>query len=149
MVSIDSLIKKLRADYPQFTFTEGDIARWHHSNKTIYYTDDTSTLLHELAHACLNHTSYHRDIELLQIERDAWEYAVTYLSPRYDLPIDDVFIQDHLDTYRDWLHAKSTCPECTSTGVEVSPRHYKCLICNHSWRVNSAVDISLRRYSIQ
>lgn len=151
MPSTTLLAAKLQQDFPLFTFTHGDEFRWSPQDKTIYYdttSDDCPSLLHELAHAALNHTEYAKDIELIEMERDAWAYANTPLSATYSINIDDQIIQDSLDTYRDWLHARSTCPHCQATGVQVKKNQYKCLACNTQWRVNDARVCALRRYTI-
>lgn len=115
----------------------------------IYYdaqSDDSPTLLHELSHAVLNHTDYLKDIGLLELERNAWDYAQTTLAPLYDVTIEEDIVQDSLDTYRDWLHARSTCPECGATGLQVKQRDYKCVACQTTWHVNDARFCALRRY---
>jgi len=151
MPSIISLIKKLKSDYPQFTFCESDTFLWSHDENTIYFEkagNNYGFLLHELAHALLNHIDYYRDVELLAMERKAWDKA-RKLATDYDLSIDDDFIQSNLDTYRDWLHSRSTCPACKANGMQVESKTYKCLACNHKWRVNEARTCSLRRYDVK
>ena len=145
-----SLIKKLKSDFPQFIFSESDSFLWSYTDNTVYFVSKGGNygyLLHELAHALLNHVDYSRDIELIAMERQAWDKA-RYLAPQYDLEIDDDFIQTNLDTYRDWLHSRSTCPACKATGMQIESKTYKCLACNHQWRVNDARTCSLRRYSL-
>lgn len=149
MPSISLLIHKVVADYPQFTFTAGDTNRWHPQKKAIYYTeDDAKLLLHELAHALLDHSDYKRDLELLAIERDAWAYAKEQLAPQYDTMISQDDIDTSLDSYRDWLHARSTCPSCAATGIQSQASTYRCLACHTIWRVNEARICALRRYTI-
>lgn len=148
MPSITSLVKRLRADFRQFRFVQGDTFLWSHSDNTIYYEpgeSDGSLLLHELAHAILGHADYKRDIELLSMERMAWD-KVKELAPAYNIAIDDDFIQDNLDTYRDWLHARSTCPNCRATGLQIKKQVFNCPACQNEWRVNEARTCALRRY---
>jgi hypothetical protein len=149
MQSMPSLIKSLKTDYPHFIFKESDSFLWSHTEHTIYYAcsdDDCSLLFHELSHAILNHADYKRDIELIAMEREAWDKAKE-IAKKYDVSIDDDFIQSNLDTYRDWLHTRSTCPKCSATGLQIKKNDYKCLACNHQWRVNEARTCALRRYS--
>lgn len=150
MPSIHSLVNATTAAFPQFSFTQSDSFRWSPGEATIFYDPKAAhaaaLLLHELSHGILKHASYSRDIILLQLERDAWEYARTTLSSQFSIPIDDDTIQSHLDTYRDWLHARSQCPSCSATGIQVKQRHYKCLACTHQWRVNEARICGLKRY---
>jgi hypothetical protein len=151
MPSIASLVTKLQADYPQFVFTAGDDFRWSPQEKTIYYpsrSTDLATLLHEVGHAILAHNAYTKDMQLLEMERDAWEYARQNLSTHYNVALDDLTTQNALDTYRDWLHARSTCPECQATGVQTKTNLYKCLACRTQWRVNEARICALRRYTV-
>lgn len=149
MPSTISLIKKLRADYPQFSFKKSPSFSWSQSNQTIYYinTDDNcNLLLHELSHALLGHTSYSRDIQLITMEREAWDYTIK-LALKYDITISDDMVQSNLDTYRDWLHKRSTCPKCMANGLQTAKNTFKCLACGHIWRVNDAKTCALRRYS--
>lgn len=150
MHSNNSLAAKLRISYPEFHFLEDKDFRWSPQEKTVFYRSDGdfSELLHELAHALLDHTTYAKDIQLLEIERDAWEYAAEKLAPLYGLAIEDDYIQGALDTYRDWLHARSCCPACDATGVQTKASHYRCVICGNRWRVNDARSCMLRRYTL-
>lgn len=150
MHSITSLVETLTRDFPQFQWSAGPDFKWSAEENTIYYhpqqPDAPQQLLHELGHALLDHRHYDKDIGLLTLERDAWEYAQALLSPRYAVPIADDQIQDALDSYRDWLHARSTCPRCTATGLQIKHRLYRCLACSYRWRVNEARLCALRRY---
>jgi len=152
MLSIASLISKLRTDYPQFLFKKNSQFLWSPSEQTIYYTDtntaDPIFLLHELAHGLLGHSDYNHDIELVAMERKAW-VKVIELAKEYDVTIGDDIIQTNLDTYRDWLHSRSTCPDCQATGIQVSRKSYLCLACCRKWRVNDARVCALRRYRIK
>lgn len=146
-----SLAAKLQADFPTFTLVAGTAFHWSPQDKKIHYeesSDDTASLLHELSHAILEHTNYSKDIELIEMERDAWEHAVQVLAPTYRITIEDNDVQDALDTYRDWLHARSTCPECQATGVQTKKSQYRCIACMTNWRVNEARVCALRRYTL-
>lgn len=151
MPATSSLSKKLARNYPGLTFTRGERAHWSPATHTVFYDSrDTHAdwiLLHETAHGILDHQEYALDIELLQLERAAWHYATTVLAPQYDISIDVDFVEAHLDTYRDWLHAKSTCPHCQSNGIEQTKHRYLCLHCGGTWRTNTGVDAGIRRYS--
>lgn len=147
MPSTASLISSLRNDYPQFSFQESDILAWSNSDNTIYYnaTVPDYLVLHELAHAILGHSNYRRDIELLAMEREAWHTSKS-LAATYGVNLDDDIVQSNLDTYRDWLHSRSTCPKCCTTGLQTGPNTYSCPECRHNWRVNEARTCALRRY---
>lgn len=151
MPSTASFLPRITADHARYTFTPGDHFRWSADTHKITY-DPTDThakehILHELAHALLGHNDYDRDIELIGIERDAWQYAKDNLGPKYGVTIHEQTIQGSLDTYRDWLHARSTCPNCQATGLQYKKYHYRCIACRHIWRVNDSRLCGLRRYS--
>ena len=152
MPSIPLLTKSISKKYPDISLVTGDDFHWSFDDNTITYQANdpqaAAHILHELAHALLHHQSYSRDIELIGMERDAWSYASTQLAGSFDVNIDDETVQSALDSYRDWLHARSTCPNCSASGIETSKSHYHCLACEHNWRVNEARICSLRRYSI-
>ncbi|HEV7952287.1 MAG TPA: ImmA/IrrE family metallo-endopeptidase [Candidatus Saccharimonadales bacterium] len=149
MPSTISLANKLQSDFTAYTFKASDEFRWSPQENIIFYdqnSDDIASLLHELAHAALGHASFTKDITLIEMERDAWQYAITKLAPAYALTINDETVQDSLDTYRDWLHARSTCPHCKATGVQTKKNIYKCILCATKWRVNDARICALRRH---
>lgn len=152
MPTTSSLVAKLSHDFPNVSFVKDDLSRWSAVESTVYYNLTEPhvdwIILHELSHACLKHTQYTRDIALLAMERDAWQHAADALAPRYGITIDEDFIEDHLDTYRDWLHAKSTCPACTQNGMEYARKRYRCLACGHEWRTNNGTQTRIRRYTV-
>lgn len=145
-----SLINKLKGDYPDLTFVEAEHFSWSADDKTISYKSDDphadDLLLHEVSHAHLGHADYGRDIELLRMETDAWE-AAKELARSHHRTISEAVLQDNLDTYREWLHARSTCPGCSATGYQTAQASYACPACTHSWRVNEARSCQLKRYS--
>lgn len=151
MPSIKLLIKQLQTDHPELKFAPSDDFKWSADQRVIFYNPHMvyaeAFCLHELSHAILGHYSYKRDIELLQHERDAWEYALETLAAHYNINIDDNTAQTSLDTYRDWLHARSTCPSCTATGMQTAINKYRCVACSQTWKVNEARICSLKRYS--
>jgi hypothetical protein len=129
MPSTVSLIPRLKVDYPQFLFKPADSFLWSPSEHTVYYSIEDAGydfLLHELSHGLLGHADYAYDVELIAMERAAWDTAVE-LAKEYDITIDDGSIQSTLDTYRDWLHARSTCPACEATGLQIKKRLYTVL----------------------
>lgn len=151
MPSTSSLISQLKLNHPEFYFKEFDQFSWSPQEKTVRYNSHlqhaNSFLLHELSHGLLHHADYKRDIELLAMERDAWDKAVE-LGNMYDVVITDDIVESTLDSYRDWLHARSTCPHCKANGLQTSIKAYTCVACGHTWRVNEARTCALRRYSI-
>ena len=115
--------------------------------------------LHELGHALCMHKDYKVDVERIKIESEAWEKAkkvyrdyekraksgevivsdglkdkngdsslrLIEILPEWD----DDFVQDKLDTYRDWLHAKSRCKKCGLTCYQTENGAYHCPRCDN------------------
>lgn len=156
MEKISSTLTKLK-DSPRIqqavplSFIEKDDFHWDHESHTVFYDpsnpDGASLLLHEAGHAVLDHAEYPDDITLLTMERDAWHEAEA-LARDIGMSIDTELIEDALDTYRDWLHARSTCPNCQATGIQEGAKLYSCLACHHQWTVNEARVCALRRHDI-
>ncbi|HEY0965598.1 MAG TPA: hypothetical protein VGE13_03910 [Candidatus Saccharimonadales bacterium] len=150
MQSTASIVDTITQYYPTIRLEAGDDFVWNPTDRVITYNPDdplfTARILHEVGHAELQHTIYETDIELLQIERDAWHHAKTVLSPRFSLHITSDIVEDDLDTYRDWLHSRSLCPHCKQNGVQSAAHEYTCLICQTKWKVNTAIGCALRRY---
>lgn len=145
-----SLLSRISKDFPNIKFELGSDFHWSPLTKTVFYAQESHPeLLHELAHALLGHKEYTRDIKLLEMEQEAWEYARENLAPAYGKKISDEIIDAALDTYRDWLHDRSVCPSCSSTGLQVRHDEYKCLACYTHWKVNEARTCTLRRYKIK
>ena len=153
MPNINLVYDQLVRDFSKINFIAGGDFHWSPLDKTITHPEidsenNFSLLLHEVGHAELDHLRYSRDIELINMERQAWEYAVDKLAPRYRiaLAMDEDVVQDAMDSYRNWLHARSSCPDCQAIGIEMSTLHYSCLVCQSEWRVNEARVCQLRRF---
>jgi len=139
---MEKLISKLRADHPRLVFKPGLAHCWSPEHGQILYENTSKThniegLLHELGHARLQHKGYASDLELLQKEVDAWGEAQG-LAKTYEVPFSDDHMQDCLDTYRDWIYKRSTCPKCLSTGLQRDEQHYHCINCAHVWGVTAS-----------
>jgi Zn finger protein HypA/HybF involved in hydrogenase expression len=152
MPSTTTLLSRLKTYYPQFFFKLGDDFSWSASDNTIYYNnkidDQPVFLLHELSHALLGHASYTSDIQLITMERQAWDHTMK-LASKYNVTISDDMVQSNLDSYRDWLHSRSTCPKCQATGLQTKEYTYKCPACSNEWQVNEARICALRRYKLK
>lgn len=147
-------LKTLRDHCPGITFVEqSDTFHWSPRSASVHVAAldterDLITLLHETGHALAEHTTYTQDIQLLKLERQAWEIARERLAPLFEIEISDEIIEEALDSYRDWLHARSICPECHANGVQQDETHYQCLACLTVWKVNDARICQLRRYVV-
>lgn len=151
MAATNSLVKRLGADFAQLRFVADDDFRWSPDEQTVYFpaqmtADDIPSLLHETAHGLLGHQAFIHDVDLLKMEREAWDYARRHLAAPYAVVIDSDMVEDALDTYRTWLHDRSLCPECGQNGVQQKHGAYQCLACQMTWRPNDARRCALRRY---
>ncbi len=154
MQKITSLAKKLQhkarrePHLANLTLRQGEIFGWDHTACAITYNPAhpaaIANLLHEFGHATLDHQSYQRDIELIAMERAAWDRAKV-LGQELGIALDTDTVEDALDTYRDWLHARATCPTCTAAGIQTDGMLYTCLACHTTWHVNEARTCALRR----
>ena len=139
---LKGFLEKLSADYPQFKFEKGAEEHWSPKTQTIMYNPSQPVqkirygIIHELAHAQLDHTDYKSDFELLKMEAKAWELA-SQIGQKYGVKIEDDHIQNCLDTYRDWLHRRSKCPSCGTHVLQDSSASYKCFNCGETWQVSS------------
>lgn len=135
-------IKQLGEDYPDFKFEPGAQEHWSHRSKTVTYNPDQPIkqlrygILHELAHALLDHSDYSSDFELLKLEVNAWDLAAS-IGQRYRVEISHDHIQNCLDTYRDWLHRRSACPNCDMHVLQKDALNYHCFNCQTTWKVSS------------
>jgi len=137
---LDSLVEQLKIDFPHIEFIKGARFAWDATGKILYkklsknIEHDIFSLLHELGHAILSHQDYTHDIELLKLEVAAWEKAHE-LAERYGVSLDEDYIQDCLDSYRDWLHLRATCPTCQTRSLQASASNYHCHNCGSDWQV--------------
>lgn len=138
------LLETLQKRLPGITFEPGNAFSWSPAQQLVCYPEalmgeasGTWALLHEAAHGILQHTSYETDFELLLLEVAAWQKAKE-LATELGTEIDEDHIQDCLDTYRDWLHRRSTCPTCGIVGLQHSARLYACHNCNSTWQVSNS-----------
>jgi hypothetical protein len=139
---VQALLLKLKKDLPNLTFEPGETFSWSPKRNTVVFKTTSSkdevpvwSLLHEVGHGFLGHSSYESDFHLLQMEMQAWEKAKE-LGNKYNHQIEEDHIQDCLDTYRDWLYKRSSCPECLSCSLQTDNRTYRCFNCGASWRVS-------------
>ena len=141
--------------YSAINFTPGDSFSWSAGDNTVYYPkskpfDDyfRYSLLHEIGHAELMHNNFTNDLSLLSMERDAWEKS-KQIAQRFGTAIDDEHIETCMDTYRDWLYARSLCPNCHQCGLQTSKTAYGCAFCDHAWKVSESRMCKVTRRSIK
>lgn len=138
------LLKSLQKIHPELRFTEGKSFSWSPETGEVFYKAegvaerDRWALLHETGHALLDHKSYLTDVGLLKMEIAAWDKAHE-LAAQFDIHIDEDHVQDCLDTYRDWLHARALCPTCATRCLQQDSGHgYRCHNCHTSWKVTTS-----------
>lgn len=142
-MEIDKIVRRLRSSFPELTFIASEQACWSPQTQQIYYNaqsmrpTSTWSLLHELGHAVLDHKSYSTDIDLLQKEVAAWAEA-SCMAKKFGMNIDEDYAQNCLETYRNWLYKRSTCPGCGTHGVQNESRQYYCLNCKAQWNVSTS-----------
>lgn len=141
----NSWLNRIRDLFPDITFAPSDTFAWNPHTRTVYFGSiDTEKILHELGHALLGHTDFQRDIDLVRMERDAWQKA-RKVGAALGQSISVDTQEDAMDSYRDWLHARSLCPHCSQSGIQVGRNNYSCLLCSATWHVNDARLCELRR----
>jgi ribosomal protein L37AE/L43A len=139
------ILEQLEKDFREFSFEPAERSRWSWTEHKIYFRENLPELFHELGHAKLNHKKFVQDIDLVKMERDAWTFAKN-LAPKYGVEIRENDIESALDDYRDWLHARSLCPNCAQTGLQSRETlTYKCLNCGAKWTANDARKVGLKR----
>ncbi len=129
-------------DFSDISFVESKEFYWSAKENTVHYNSSefksirgTYRLIHEIGHALCNHKNYVSGVGLLALETEAWSKA-SEIAKKYGLVIDTDYIESCLDSYRDWLHRRSSCPDCTSISVESGENEYKCFNCLKKWAVS-------------
>lgn len=130
-----NLLEKLRDDYPDLRFIDGAKFAFRPPRTIVFNSSEEGRhvsllLLHELGHALSSHVNFDTDVERLKMEREAWEKA-RELAISYGVEFDDEFVEQELDTYRDWLDHKSRCPKCRLTRYQTPDGVYHCPRCEN------------------
>lgn len=140
MMHMEELLASLQADYPNLKFRAGYKFKFR-PPRTIYYESPDAVglkssaynncrlqLLHEVGHALLGHRDFFTDLERVKMECAAWQKAEE-LCAKYQIEYDDDFAEAELDSYRDWLHQRSTCKACGLTCYQTTDGEYHCPMC--------------------
>lgn len=132
MVAISTLKAKIKADFPHLNLKDGARFSFKPPKTVIIGPEQPNSsllLLHEVGHALLGHNNFDTDVERLKIERAAWDKAAE-LCQKYQIEYDEDFVEDQLDSYRNWLHQKSKCPKCGLTRFQTKDKKYHCPRCD-------------------
>lgn len=146
-MKLRKLVYKLTDSYPSVTFSPSDTFYFSPKDNTVFYREDSDrqeaqwALLHETGHALSNHENYFTDVQLLLLEVEAWESAkqiAKNLQFEVDQPveIDENYVQDNIDSYRNWLHKRSLCPNCDLSSIQLDDKSYSCVFCHKKWGVS-------------
>lgn len=155
----ETLVARLEADYPELRFRSGKRFMFRPPRTVVYegflegrrgngdYEEGADEafdggrgelewglqLLHEVGHALSGHRVFRTDPERIRMEREAWErareLAERYRAAGYNVYYDEDFVEAALDTYRDWLHRRSACPECGLTRYQTVDGRWHCPGC--------------------
>jgi hypothetical protein len=155
----ETLVARLEADYPELRFRAGKRFMFRPPRTVVYeeFLEDRRgngdyeegadeafdggrrglewglQLLHEVGHALSGHRDFRTDPERIRMEREAWErareLAERYRAAGYNIYYDEDFVEVALDTYRDWLHRRSACPECGLTRYQTVDGRWHCPGC--------------------
>lgn len=128
-----AFLRQLKEDFPEFKFINGKKFAFRPPKTIVLGPPEPFyelLALHEVSHAILKHKTFRADVERLKMENAAWEKA-RELASRYGVVISEDLIQDELDTYREWLHAKSKCRKCGLTRYQTPDGVYHCPRCEN------------------
>jgi hypothetical protein len=148
-------LEAITQDFQQFEFIPAKFFMWSPHDNAIFYdqrrvkaNDGLMALLHEIGHASLGHRIYKFDMELIQMELDAWDVA-RVLAPKYGVSIDEEHVTMVVGTYDEWLTKRATCPDCQNFSLQRGRDEYGCFDCGAIWQVNWRKDRRVTRYIIE
>lgn len=131
------------ATYHEYTFLPAGYFCYDASEEVINYdpvrlryNTGKIALLHEISHCQLGHFHYRYDLELLMLEVAAWNRTLE-LARKHNIPVQQQYIQDCIDSYDDWVTRRGTCPTCHNFCIEDTENVFSCFVCNTQWRVSS------------
>jgi hypothetical protein len=124
-----TFLAKIKNDFPSLRFVEGPRFLFRPPRTVVYVSGGSQLLfLHELGHALTGLYDFKTEVERLKIEALAWEKAKE-LASNYGVSVDEDLIEEELDSYRDFLHQKSRCPECGLTRFQTPDGNWYCPRC--------------------
>ncbi len=149
-----NLLESVKIDFSHLRFEPGEHFVWQPAFNTVSYVDDlletesgSWSLLHELGHARLGHKRYRDDLQLMMMEVQAWNEAIT-IARDYGIIIDEKHIDDCLESYRNWLHKRSRCIDCKTSSLQQDVVTYQCHNCQTKWTVPESKICKIRKTRI-
>lgn len=145
-MSFLKLLEQLQKENPEITFQKSNQFSWNLEHKKIRYINpsthqeesaSSSKLLHELAHAKLDHHNYRSDLELLKIESSAWSLTKK-LCQEYGVKLDPDEQSEALQSYINWASSRSQCPSCKQNGLQTKQTEFLCPNCKDRWKVSTS-----------
>ena len=128
-----TFLRKVQSDFPSLSFRTGKKFAFRPPRTIVVGPDepmDEFLLLHEIGHALSGHKNFSTDAKRIKMEREAWDKAAE-VADRYDMTIDCDFVEEQLDTYRDWLDKKSRCSHCGLAMYQTPDGNYHCPRCEN------------------
>jgi hypothetical protein len=138
-----AFLLELQAEFPDFSWRLGSRFKFK-PEKTIFIDQNSPApwpyfallTLHELGHGLCGHKDYKTDVMRIRIESEAWQRAKRLIGTHknwqktYQIFYDEDFAESELDSYRDWLHARSKCKRCGLTCFQTRDGKYHCPNCD-------------------
>lgn len=125
-----TFLAKIKSDFPSLKFIPGKRFTFRPPKTVVVELEgDPLLLLHEIGHALSGEYDFKTEVGRLKIEVKAWEKAKE-LAPKYGIDIDEDLIEGELDSYRDFLHQKSRCPNCGLTRFQTPDGTFYCPRCD-------------------
>lgn len=142
-MEFNQLLSALQENNPNLVFKSSDHFAWSSEDLQITYklpkdskeeNKFSNKLLHELAHAKLEHSDYKSDAELLKIESSAWTLAKD-LCKEYGIKFNQKEQDESLASYIGWASSRTQCPKCQKNGLQTASTTFLCPNCSHKWSV--------------
>lgn len=148
-------MERIISDFPQFRFIADTFFMYCPSDQSVTYDVDRVNsnngllaLVHEVSHGVLEHRVYKYDLQLVQMEIDAWEMT-RKLAERYGLEVDEEHIANCIDSYDYWATKRATCPDCDNFSLQRGRDEYSCFNCGAIWQVNWRKDRRVTRKVVE
>ncbi len=144
-------MRKLQKLLDKHNCQPGRVFSFNARTQTITYVpeelknkDGRLALLHEIAHMKLGHFTYKYDVELLDLEQEAWDETRS-LAQENGIEIDEDHIKECLLSYDNWVTKRASCPTCGAYSLQRSDNVFGCFVCDCYWEVNDRKDRQVKK----